>query len=409
MLLKNKLKYIKSHFFKKQNNFFMVIISFLIFVSFACLTMINFVIEYKNENINKNLQARTLLVYTSEEGISYNKINDLNHVIFNDSSIYLNGHFSRVKELDVADKNANVLFLPLTDSSVIKKDYILNDGETICSQKFYPYNLYVEKDNKVSETLDYEDILNSTNLIGNDLTIISDNKLNKDIFVKIKDSFDATESLNSMNTCYITQSDFIKVKSPYKMMGSGVDIDGNEITDYYEYDDNIVIVDNYKNVDYVERELNKIGFNVVRVFNFDNDMMQYYILIPIFISIIIFIICFNLMYSFLNKKSKHRLANYGILKSCGYENKLIINLEIIENILSLILCFVISFTIYYGALTFISKMYFKELFYENMLISIPYAFIMMEFVILAIIISLVSKKIMNRTLLKSANKLLRNE
>lgn len=395
--------YVKARIINKKSCIFFLCMSLILIILFLNLTLLNYLVNYRNDMINKNVNARTLVVYSETQ--DYNRINGISHVIFNDSSKYLNGHYSKVKELNNNHLEASVHFLPLLDSEIYK----LKNGETICPINFYPFELAQEHNNDLEEYINTKYMIKGKNIIGKELTIVSDNTNNQDIKVKVVSTYDAKKYMNSMNTCYITKEDYDLVISPYKMMGIGTDINGNEFTDYYEYDDNIIIVDNYKNVDKVAMELENMNFDVIKVFNFDENMINYFFSIPIFISIIIFIISFSLIYSFINKKIKYRLNNYGILKSCGYTNKQICLLEFIENILLLVSSFILSIILYIIVFMIIKNKFFLSDIYNNISIKIPILLIVIGFVILVLLVIIITITILNRTLKKNINLLLRND
>lgn len=406
MKIKDMFCYIKSKFFRKKNIFFIIILSFIILISFFSLTLLQFVIGYKNDMINKNMQVRTLIVYAEEEE-DYDKIDELEHIIFNGSSKYLNGHYSLVNELSTDNKASNVLFLPYID------DYDMGDlenGQVICPKEFYPFYLYsVDEKDDLKASIDYNKILDGDELIGKKITIISDNEEFDDLQVQIVRTYDASSKLNPLNVCYMTIEDYDKVISPYQMVGTGTDIHGNTITDYYEYEGNMVVVDNYKNVDGVINELRNNGFDVVKNFEFDETMINYYFWIPIFLCLIILIVCLNLFYSFIKKKIKERLVNYGILKTSGYVNHEVYKLEMLENVLLVMISFVLAFFLYYVVYTFIIKIYFFEVIYYNIKINIPYFLMIIELVILFIILAIIIGYCLHQVFKKNILELVRSE
>lgn len=405
MASKNLLFYIRTHLFNKKNVLFTLIFSFIIFLSFLCLTLCNFVLTYKSDMINKNLSTRTLLVYS--ENSDYSKINDINHVIFNDSSKYLKGHYSKIIELSDNNKESFIQFLPS-----LENNYNLKNGETICPKEFYPYYLNQETDeNIITASIDQKYMLDGDQLINKELTIISDNDKNADLKVKLVATYDASKYINALNTCYITKEDYDKVISPYKMIGTGTDVNGNELIDYYDYDENMVIVDNYNNVNEVIETLKNMDFEVTKTFEFNSVLIKCYFYIPIFICIIILIICLNLIYNFLNKKAKYRLKNYGILKASGYDNKTIKKIELWENIILLLVSFTIAFSIYIILFNFILNHYLLEEIYNNISINIPFRFLGIEIILLIFIIIILTIYVMNKVLKNNPAALLkmRNE
>ena len=155
--------------------------------------------------------------------------------------------------------------------------------------------------------IDYKYILNGDDLIGKTLTIKSSNEDYSDIQVEFIGIYDATSKLNSLHTCYITVYDYDKVTSPYEGEWSGTYEDGTVVVERFEYEGNMVVVDDYKNVDSVANSLIDNNFEVVRADAIDKEMLNYYILIPLLLCLIILIVCLNLFYSFIKKRLKEDL------------------------------------------------------------------------------------------------------
>jgi ABC-type antimicrobial peptide transport system permease subunit len=370
-------------------------------ISLVCLTACNFIITYESDIKNKNIEGRTLVVYSDEE--NYDEISNIKHVIFNDSIKYSYGHYSKISELSNEKMTAEIYFLPYIEDMGVD----LKDGETICPKKFYPYQLnQINENDEIISKIDYKYMLNSKDIINKTLTIISENSDNDNISVKVVGTYDATKYMNSLKTCYITKSDYDKVMPPYEITGTATYVDGTQTTDYSEYEGNIVIVDSYKNVDEVSEILQTKGYKVIRKFTFDEELLNCYFYIPLFICMIVLIICLNLIYIFLSKKIKYRIKNYGILKSCGYSNKIISKLEIIENSILFVISFIISFIIYIVLFYIIKNTLLIEEVYNNVDISIPYWMFILEIIFIICCIIIFTKNIFKKVLKNKTSNLL---
>lgn len=99
--------------------------------------------------------------------------------------------------------------------------------------------------------------------------------------------------MDSLGTCYVSIKDFDQFKS---------DIDVCDDKKCYEYSLYMIRVDKYKNMNYVEKELEKLGYSSFRMFTFNENFYKL-TNIPIFIAIIILTICLILTYSFYKKRN----------------------------------------------------------------------------------------------------------
>lgn len=375
-------------------------------ISFLCLTFLQFIINYEKDMINNNMRTRTLVVYADNEE-DYDKINDFEHVIFNGSTKYLNGNYSDIDELSVDGKIAHIKLLPYIDDYSLGH---LENGQIICPKEFYPFSLNdVDEDNDLVANIDYKYILNGDDLIGKTFTIKSSNEDYSDIQVEIVGTYDAASKLNSLHTCYITVDDYDKVTSLYEGEWSGTYEDGTVVVERFEYEGNMVVVDDYKNVDSVANSLIDNNFEVVRADAIDKEMLNYYILIPILLCLIILIVCLNLFYSFIKKKVKGRLINYGILKAGGYSNNEIYKLELCENTLLIFIGMIITFVLYYFVYKFIIQNYLLEIVYNNIRIDIPFLFIFIEFIVLIILLAILIAYCLNKTFKRSVLELVRSD
>lgn len=408
MNLLDKLENIKSRLFKKNNIPFITILSLILFAIFICLTMIYFVYEFKKENINKNIDARTLIVNGEEE--KYDLINKIEHVELNVSTKYFNDLTRDVAAFDTENLKGFVYLRPLLnneDISIRLGAPLKKTGEVICPQRFYPYSLYPKNE---KETMKYypSKYLDGEDLIGTKFKVESRNPEFEEIELKIVGTYDSSKSKNYVNTCYISIKDFDSIASPYFGSTYTEYIDGRKEYTYEEYTGRMVRVDYYKNVEKVKQELNKLGFMVEDGFKLNEPMLQFILFIPMFVSLIIMILSLNIFYSFSNKKIQSRKNQYGILKSCGFEKIEIEKLEILENTIIFLISFVFAFLFYIMIFQIILRFFLFEFTYNNIKINIPYFWIFVHFMLLLFIGNQILKFKMKKILTLNSNDLLRN-
>ncbi len=400
----------------KQNLFLYTILGLLFTVIFISLTMITFVFDFKKDTVDKNPSARTLWVESPDEDkIKYDLISKIDHVDFNVSSKYLNSIISKVPEFDSEDLKGKIEILPLIQSNdlqIISGRNIENNLEAICPSKFYPHDMViVSEDNESFQTkLINSKILNGNSLIGQSFTIsnydVREDKI-KTIEVKIVGTYDTSKTMGTLNTCYITMNDFDKIATSYSSYGEYVDINGTVGRDYFEYEGQIVRVDNYKNMEYVRQQLEASGFSVLPVYQFDEEYLSLIMYIPLFVSIIALIVATGIIYNFLIKKIKIRQNSYGLLCSLGYEKKDIIQMEISENIIISFLAALTAIVIYAVLYYVICKFALIEFTYNSVTVRIPVLYFLIIFLILNLFIILMNHKFLKRILNNNINDLLK--
>ena len=407
--LKDKCFFIKSNLFKKKNILLSIILVLFILILLLCFNLIYFVIDYKNTNFEKNVDMRTLLVY-GDENSDYSKINDIAHVIYNDSTKFYNGFSAEISEFDVEDLTGYVNFFPLHYSNeieVIEGRNIKNNNEAVCPVNFYPHSVY-ESEQSTTIKIYPNYYLKKDKILGRTFIIPSNNENNSDINVEIVGLYSTKSNLKSINTCYISLNDYAKLASPYSAIITSTYPDGTEETEYVEHKGNMVIVDDYKNVSKVKDEIIKMDFSVYEAMYLEEETLSFMIIVPLLISIIVIILSLNIIYSFISKKIKYRLHSYGILKALGYSKKAIISIDLLENVLVFLISFIISFIIYLIAYIILMNTILVEFTYESVMIKIPFLYIIPFIIVFIGMIILICKIKLNKTLKVSTNEILKN-
>ena len=406
--------YFKRKILQKRNIVMMIILMFLLLISFFGLTITWTIFNYKNNLINKNYEYRTLTINQNEDNINddISKVSSIENVAFVGSTKYLNGSIVKVKDFDVDDLRGSIQIFPLISGRNIKSSYdenTLEEGKIICPKKFYPHSLALSSDaDNFDMGIVYSKVLNGSDYIGKKVDIKSESGEQNYQF-EIVGTYNQNESLNSINTCLVNIKDYDKLASPYSGIGYGVDNEGDEIVDYYEYEGLMVLVDKLDNLSKVKSKLIELGYNVENYFVLDNQSIFIYIYIPLLICLIVLIVCINIIYNFIVKKTKEKLKVYGIQSAVGFDNKLILNLDIWENIIVYGISFIFSFVIYYIVLQILIRTLLYEFVYNSISIDVPVMLISVYFGVLLLFIVFVNRRLVTNILKRNTSKLLKGE
>ncbi len=381
--------YLKRKILQKRNIVMMIILMFLLLISFFGLTITWTIFNYKNNLINKNYEYRTLTINQKEDNINDDilKVSSIENVTFVGSTKYLNGSIVKVKDFDVDDLKGSIQIFPLISGRNIKSSYdenTLEEGKIICPKKFYPHSLALSSDaDNFDMGIVYSKVLNGFDYIGKKVEIKSESGEQNYQF-EIVGTYNQNESLNSINTCLVNIKDYDKLASPYSGIGYGVDNEGNEIEDYYEYEGLMVLVDKLDNLSKVKSKLIELGYNVENYFVLDNQSIFIYIYIPLLICLIVLIVCINIIYNFIVKKTKEKLRVYGI-------------------------SFIFSFVIYYIVLQILIRTLLYEFVYNSVSVVVPVLFISMYFGVLLLFIVYVNRRLVTNILKRNTSRLLKGE
>lgn len=406
--------YFKRKILQKRNIVMMIILMFLLLISFFGLTITWTIFNYKNNLINKNYEYRTLTINQKEDNINDDilKVGSIENVAFVGSTKYLNGSIVKVKDFDIDDLRGSIQIFPLISGRNIKSSYdenTLEEGKIICPRKFYPHSLALSSDaDNFDMGIVYSKVLNGSDYIGKKVEIKSESGEQNYQF-EIVGTYNQNESLNSINTCLVNIKDYDKLASPYSGIGYGVDNEGNEIEDYYEYEGLMVLVDKLDNISKVKSKLIELGYNVENYFVLDNQYVFIYIYIPLLICLIVLIVCINIIYNFIVKKTKEKLKVYGIQSAVGFDNKLILNLDIWENIIVYGISFIFSFVIYYIVLQILIRTLLYEFVYNSISIDVPVMLISVYFGVLLLFIVFVNRRLVTNILKRNTSRLLKGE
>ena len=109
--------------------------------------------------------------------------------------------------------------------------------------------------------------------------------------------YNSEDNLKPINGCYISETAYDQIVSPYEATITNYLEDGSIVTENIDYTGNIVIIDEYKNVKNVKNKLEEMGFSVSNAFYIDNQILKSIFTIPLLISLIVIILSLNIIYS----------------------------------------------------------------------------------------------------------------
>lgn len=411
MSFKESLFIIKRKICRKNNIVFMIAFTILLVVIFSSLTVLDFILKYKNDMETKNNEAKTIIVYAKPTEENIKKIKSIKNVKFVDSKRFLRGAGGEVAELNKDFSKAYVFFDPIIEGvelKIVSGKAEISNGEAICPLKFYPYDL----DEK--NTIVNKEIINSKDLIGKTITSATvkdfilkpDEKYYKEF--KVVGVYDQNYNMASLDKCYITKNDFLEIDSPYESGSKATYEDGRVEYEYNEFQDIMVLVDNYKNVPLVEKELENMNYAYELYFSFNKGEVLLYTCGPIFIVLIIILIAINIMHNFVSKKIKERTKNYALLKTIGFDNKTISNNEILESIMCFLISYILTLIMFTIGFFLVKKYFMANFILEGIRMSFPILFLIGTLIFLLGLLIFINKKIINKKLNLDISMLLRN-
>ena len=346
----NKARFllIKSHALEKKNIIFILINIFIFLAILITISLLYFSITYELLTKTKDVSYKTIRSHKEDEKNhwlpydDYSFLDDNKHVIFHINAKY-DGFAIDTK---ILNKDTEIYIKPLLDSQELSNKKI-GKNDLICSN----YIMTVDP-----ETKEYDGIINTKKYLNQ--TITYNNQT-----LKLINTFSARENFNRLNTCYVS-------KETYEELG-----------DYLEKSSSETIrIDAKENINSVKKELFSKGLTVDM--KYENGEVNLFVLISIFISLIITIISFTILYNYIKKKTIYRLKRYGILKASGYKDKEIIRLESMENTLILIASFLISYIIFFFAYQKVAIFILSEFLAESIItIYIPLAIPLISFLV----------------------------
>ena len=409
---------IRNSFFKiaflniwrdKRNIFFVLL--FLI-----CLTLtigiINFKLNFKdyiNDTLKNDLGFRSIIVnptqeqykeigeiISSEEEINQEKVyreydykyeilNNIKYVV--DAYPFGNWQASIYEtKLDKYD-DASIILQSATKGmgiNILEEQIKQNKkGYAIC-----PINFNITKD----VILNGEDFLNKKITITYPLGIDTPKEVlkgeNKTREFTIIGLYNASAIGSGNNTCFISKEELeeINKENYYEMKSTN--------NAYY------ILVDKNENVDYVLKEIKKLGYYAETQASLDNDFIAKTNLLTNFLLIITLIAVVTTILFLIKKKIMKDTFLIGLLKSFGFREKEIKSFYNLEIIILIFICLVISVILSNIIFVILLKTVFKDIFYSEIKLRLYYH----VYLIIGIITILISLAINNLLLKRKTNK-----
>lgn len=383
--------YVRKHILNWKN--FILFLIFL-FTNLAILLSISIVYTFtllKQSYFYKYSGFRTIIV----DSIDVNNLKKIDHVLAVEDAKYRNPLTFSSKDFD-SDLNGEILVNALIskeDLKIKRGKMIKNTNEAICSDIFFPYEIEVRNGKTIfnkSRIISGKEILNkSFSIYENDEKIATYN---------IVGTFDTKKTMNALNSCYILKDDFEKIIQDESDLEQSIS-NRNE-------SGSMILVDKYENVEGVLKSLEKANISYYVVSELNEGYIKILTYFPIFASIIISLLFMIVLESFLSKKVKYRSKCNLVLKSIGFENRKIENINILENVILFFISFVISIFLYLILFFYIKNVLLAEYIYDGTFIPFSIVPIILSFILEIIIILLVNKRVLRFKLNKSVEEIL---
>ena len=400
MNFKNVIYIVKRKIVNIEDIIIILICSLLLIAIFACFT-----ICYLGLNMEKMAysydEAKMLIIskYKSED--DYNLLKNIEHINVIDNYKYAYGVSVLVPELD------NALLGEITIRPYLYDRFEITSGRTlekknemICPENFYPHSLYIQEQNDIVEKYYPNNMINSKSLLNKTYDIkVKDAEYNYELVGTYKNMYGV-----DVDTCFVLKETFDEIKDNIDYCTLD-DNSGEEVC--YEYNNLMVLVDDYKNMNYVSEKLNEYGYSSSETFIFDDELLLTITYTPIFIALIIIIITITIIYNYYSKKSVIETYNYALLKSIGYNNSQISKVYVYKSLFSIVISLVLSIISYIVIYNYISNKYLPDLLYGNWMPPIPYLFIIFYIFMYALFICYITNRFVKKRLLTSVNVLFR--
>ena len=378
--------YVRKHILNWKN-----FILFLIFLFTNLAILLSISVGYtftllKQSYFYKYSGFRTIIADSND----INNLKKINHVLAVEDAKYRNPLTFSSKDFD-SDLKGEILINALIskeDLKIKRGKMIKNANEAICSDIFFPYEIEVRNGKTIF--MSGKSILNkSFSIYENDEKIAT---------YDIVGTFDTKKTMNALNSCYILKDDFEKIIQDESDLNQSIS-NSNE-------SGSMLLVDKYENVEKVLKSLEKVNISYYVVSELNEGYIKILTYFPIFASIIISLLFMIVLESFLSKKIKYRSKCNAILKSIGFENRKIENINILENVILFFISFLISIILYLILFFYIKNVLLAEYIYDGTFIPFSIVPIILSFILEIIIILLVNKRVLRLKLNKSVEEIL---
>lgn len=417
-----------KHLIRKENIIYGLIITFLVVILFIALTAINFIINYRIDTYKYNIMSRIILVSGNSITENSNKtkeeldmITNFDNVELNISELYYNPSYQFVSELDNGDLKGYIQVNAILGDDTIKiinGRLPKNENEIVVPVEFYPHG---------EDNIGKNKIINGKKMIGESITLYSEkgyfyiNPNDKEntknwynnrekIEFKIVGTYNSELGMYQRNTCFTTKKAIQNLKAEHASSS------GNELPNgTVEYTPNeygrMIVVDKFKNVEKVSDFLTEQNYENHIVMSIDELEYGALISIPLVISIIILIITFILIKSFVSKKIRNNKEYLGLLKVLGFDNKKIKKIILYENLLVILISIILALILYVILFAIISDMssILARIDYFSVTIQKPYLYILITSIIFSLYVYVNNNKLSNKYLSKNISELMKDD
>ena len=352
-MLRFSLLRIKRH---KENIYFILIMAIFTIILLTALNVYYNINSFIDKSINSNIGFRTISVSPKFDynDLGQDELSKINHVIEVYSSFYDSAVIESDLTINGLDGKVELLYgTNNTIPDIVYGTTITKKGETVCPINFYPdSSVYSSKINE-SKILPNEKYLNknfkvkyySYEFIGNRL-------VEKDEFIKslkIVGFYDNKKNLNFNNQCYVLPEDMKDVRN------ATIIDDSNSSTPYFS-----VVVDDVKNVKYVENELQKLKYTNFETKNLIDSELINIISLSCLITLILVVLIVIFISGFYTKKRMiNEMKFIGVLKVCGYDSKLIHQLYFYQTLIINSISSLLGFVIFTFGFSIIKNKFFN--------------------------------------------------
>ncbi len=381
--------------YKKRKIITNVILSLIVFVG---LTFTESTIQYMTNIYSYQSSFRELVVgsYNKENKVEDNleKIKKIEHI----EDLYEQREKSQIVDtIKLANKDfkgdinlvgkSNEQLIELSNNNYKDKYSI------ICPQKLIN-NVDIEVNNFTSR----KTITNMNKYINEDMIIqLTSNKdsSKKDITLNIVGTFKNTKGSLDYAECYVSH-ELIKEFYDYYMEGFN---DGS-----FDYKVYYVEIDDVKNLDEVQNNLNTMGFAIGQTSMLNYDFLNFLLALRYYIIFIIIVFASVFIYKFTISSVEEKTKQYAIYKSIGMDDEDYESLINIENTYVLVKSFIYSISIIAIILLLIYLLlYFYPLMFYRIIIKPNFLSLIGYFIISSVLIFITSKIALKRIKKKSVD------
>lgn len=390
------LKNILIKIIRDNNIYFIFILVVSTILLITSLSFKNNVNDYIEENINRNINFRTMQVSNKkeQEDLGKKEILEIENVIDVYSSAYSTSTVDSSFANEKLDGKIVLTYLPqstmihtLTGSSFDNND----KSVAIIPKEFYPDSSI--DDLKINE----EELINGEKLLGQTLTIkyytrklenmklVNDTEIEKDF--TIVGIYDNREFMNLNNQIFVSQKDLNEIVENKIPKSSE---DGVQIIQTSDYLFNVV-VNNVNNVENVKQKMIEKGFtNIQNAAEIDNTMVKTIKLICYIIATISILSMFIIIILYIRKKLIKESTYIGTLRTLGYTRNIIKKQYLMEVLLTTTISYGIGAIISIILINILKNTILISLNYIGFIIKLYIRDFLLTFIIIIIISTIFS-------------------